>query len=98
VLLETQPIVRTGKLWRRWVWGLGIFTLVLLAAWQLANLATLLVLSFLLAYVLNPLVTRLSKLRFVNRTIATVIALFGLLVCLLAIALVVIPEERVSAV
>ncbi len=81
-----------GKLWRRWAWGIGIFVLVLIAAWYLQNLATLLVLSFLLAYVLNPLVTRLSKLRFVNRTLATVIALLALVVCFLAILFIIIPE------
>jgi predicted PurR-regulated permease PerM len=81
-----------GNLRRRWAWGIGVFAVVLVAAWRLENLATLLILSFLLAYVLNPLVTRLAKLRFVNRTAAAFITLFGLLICFLAILLIIVPE------
>jgi predicted PurR-regulated permease PerM len=82
----------TKVLWRRWVWGLGVFTLFLIAAWHLENLATMLVLSFVFAYVLNPLVTRLSNTRFLNRAASTAITLLGLLICLSAITLIVVPE------
>ena len=82
----------TRNLWRRWIWGLGIFVAFLIAAWRLENLATLLLLSFLCAYVLNPLVKRLARLRFINRTAATVITLIGLLVCFLAVLFIVLPE------
>ena len=82
----------TRVLWRRWAWGLGIFSLFLIAAWRLESLATLLILSFLFAYVLNPLVTRLSKVKFLNRGAATVVTLLGLTVFILAMFLVVVPE------
>ncbi len=82
----------THNLWRRWVWGLAIFAAFLVAAWRLENLATLLLLSFLLAYVLNPLTSRLERLRFVNRSAAVVITLIGLTLCFLALMFVVLPE------
>lgn len=63
-----------------------------IAVWQLETLATLFLLSFLLAYVLNPLVSRLDRLRFVNRTAATLITLFGMLVGFLAVFFIIVPE------
>ncbi len=82
----------TKTLWRRWIWGIGIFTGFLIAAWRLENLATLLLLSFICAYVLNPLVSRLERLRFVNRAAATAVTMISLAVCFLALFFVVLPE------
>jgi len=77
---------------RRWLWGLGILSLVFFAAWRLKTLAILFLLSFLFAYVLDPLVTRLDRLRFINRTGGTFITLLGLLIGFLALLLVIIPD------
>jgi predicted PurR-regulated permease PerM len=85
-------MTNTKNLWRRWVWGIGIFTAFLIAAWRLENLATLLLLSFLCAYVLNPLVCRLERIKFIKRSAAVVITLIGLLMCFLALLFVVLPE------
>lgn len=82
----------TRNLWRRWIWGLAIFAVFLVGAWRLENLATLLLLSFLSAYVLNPLTSRLERLPFINRSAAVVITLIGLLVCFFALLFVVLPE------
>lgn len=49
-------------------------------------------LSFLVAYVLNPLVSRLERVRFFNRAFATFVTLFAVLVVFLAIFFVVFPE------
>ncbi|MBW2276987.1 MAG: AI-2E family transporter [Deltaproteobacteria bacterium] len=80
------------QLVRRWLWGLGGLALFLLLAWKLEKLATLVLLSFLVAYVLNPLVTKLAKLRFLGRTSATLITMLGLLVGLTAMLFVIIPQ------
>jgi len=85
-------MIEGKKLTKRWLWGLGIIAFVLIAGWRLKNLFTLSLLSFLTAYVLNPLVTRLERLRFINRMAATIITLFGLLVGFLAVMLVIVPE------
>jgi predicted PurR-regulated permease PerM len=85
-------MTNTKTLWRRWVWGIGIFTGFLIAAWRLENLATLLMLSFISAYVLNPLVCRLERIKFVKRPVATIITLISLLICFLALLFVVLPE------
>jgi predicted PurR-regulated permease PerM len=80
------------QLLQRWLWGLGSLALFILLAWRLENLATLVLMSFLVAYVLNPLVTRLSRLRLLGRTSATLITLVGLTVAFLAVLFVIIPE------
>ncbi len=80
------------QLVQRWLWGLGSLTLFILLAWRLESLATLVLLSFLVAYVLNPLVTRLARIRLLGRTSATLITLTGLLVGILAVLFVIIPE------
>lgn len=85
-------MIEGKKLLGRWLWGLGIIALVLIVGWRLRNLFTLSLLSFLMAYVLNPLVSRLERLRFINRAAATIITLFGLLVGFLAVMLVIVPE------
>jgi predicted PurR-regulated permease PerM len=77
---------------RRWLWGLGILAVFLLLAWKLERLATLALLSFLVAYVLNPLVTRLARLRFLGRTSATLITMAGLIVGILAVLFGIIPQ------
>lgn len=77
---------------RRWLWGLGALALFLLLAWKLERLATLVLLSFLVAYVLNPLVTKLAKVRFLGRTTATLITMLGLLVGFMAVLFVIIPQ------
>ncbi|MCP4674875.1 MAG: AI-2E family transporter [Deltaproteobacteria bacterium] len=82
----------TRQLARRWLWGLGIIVVVFFAAWRLKALAILFLLSFLLAYVLNPIVTRLDKLRFINRTAGTFITLFGLLMGFFAVLFIIVPE------
>jgi predicted PurR-regulated permease PerM len=81
----------TKQLFRRWIWGLGILALFIVIVWRLENLSTLVLLTFLMAYVLNPLVTRLTRLRFISRTVATLIAMSGLLFCFLAILFFIIP-------
>jgi len=84
------------QLVRRWLWGLGGLALFLLLAWKLEKLATLVLLSFLVAYVLNPLVTKLARLRFLGRTSATLITMLGLLVALAAVLFVIIPQVAVE--
>jgi len=79
-------------IFKRWIWGLGFLALFILLAWRLERLATLFLLSFLFAYILNPLVTRLSRLRFLGRTSSTIITLVGLLVGLVAVLFFIIPE------
>jgi predicted PurR-regulated permease PerM len=85
-------MITTRQLVRRWFWGLGVFAVLVLVVWQIGAVATLLLLSFLVAYVLNPLVTRLEKVRFFNRMSATFVTLFAVLVVFLAIFFVVFPE------
>ena len=80
------------KLIKRWLWGLGILVVFLVLAWKLERLATLAILSFIVAYVLNPLVTRLSKIKFIGRAAATVITMFGLTIGFLAVMFFIIPE------
>ena len=77
---------------KRWLWGLGILVVFLILVWKLERLATLAILSFLVAYVLNPLVTRLSRIRFIGRAAATVITMFGLTVGFLTVLFFIIPE------
>lgn len=85
-------MVASTDLIKRWTWGLGALSALFLLAWTLETLATLLLLSFLLAYVLNPITTRLDKLRFINRTAATTITLIGLLVAFSMMMFVVLPD------
>jgi predicted PurR-regulated permease PerM len=80
------------QLWRRWMLGLGGLVLFLLLVWRLENVSTLILLSFIVAYVLNPLVTRLAGLRFVNRVTATLITMVGLLVALSAVLFIILPQ------
>jgi predicted PurR-regulated permease PerM len=82
----------TRQLVRRWLWGLGVFAILAIIVWKVEAVSTLLLLSFLVAYVLNPLVTRLEKVRFFNRMSATFVTLFAVLVGFLAIFFVVFPE------
>ncbi len=85
-------MLSSADLIKRWAWGLGLPLAFLFLAWTLETLATLLLLSFLLAYVLNPIATRLDKLRFINRTAATTITLIGLIVAFSMMMFVVIPD------
>jgi len=82
----------TKSLMRRWLFGIGVFVLFIIITLRLENLATLLLLSFLLAYVLNPLTMRFERLRYVNRIGATVITFFCLLLCFGALIFIVFPE------
>jgi len=77
---------------KRWLWGLGFLAIFITLAWQLERLATLFLLSFIFAYVLDPLVTRLARLRFISRAFATVITLVGLVVAVSAVFFVVVPD------
>ena len=77
---------------KRWLWGLGFLVLFIALAWKLERLATLFLLSFIFAYVLNPLVTRMSRLRFIGRGAATAITLGALVVIVGAIMFFIIPE------
>ncbi|MCK9522740.1 MAG: AI-2E family transporter [Proteobacteria bacterium] len=74
-------------------WGIGFLGLVAFLALvsQLQRLATLLILSFLISYLLNPVVTRLSSTRFIGRTVATIITIVALLLLILGIVLFVTP-------
>jgi predicted PurR-regulated permease PerM len=77
---------------KRWMWGLGALAVFLILAWQLQRLATLAFLSFTVAYILNPLVTRLAKRRFLNRMSATALTLIGLGLVLAAILFFIVPD------
>ena len=55
-------MVTTRQAIRRWAWGLGLAGFVVLMVWKLGAISALLLVSFLSAYVLNPLTTRLAKL------------------------------------
>ncbi|MDJ0763024.1 MAG: AI-2E family transporter [Myxococcota bacterium] len=85
-------MIESKQLLRRWAFTFGILVVFLFFVWKLQSLATLCLLSFLVAYVLNPVVTRLDRFRFINRTGATTITLFGLLVAFLAVLLIIVPE------
>ena len=52
----------TKIIFKRWLWGLGGLLVVFALAWKLERLATLALMSFLVAYVLNPLVTRMAAI------------------------------------
>ncbi len=93
-LTESKKEARTEdirQLVRRWSWGIGILALFIITLWKLETLSTLVLLSLLVAYLLNPLVTRMDRLRFINRTGATAITLCGLLVAILAVFFVILP-------
>jgi predicted PurR-regulated permease PerM len=77
---------------KRWMWGLGALAVFLILCWQLQRLATLVFLTFIVAYILNPLVTRLAKRRFLNRLSATALVLIGLGLVLAAILFFIIPD------
>ena len=65
---------------KKWAWGLAALFAFFFLAWKLGNVAILIMLSFIVAYIINPLVTKLATIRFVGRTSATLITLFGLTV------------------
>lgn len=77
---------------KRWAWGLGALAVFLFLAWQLQGLAILLFLTFIVAYILNPIVTRLAKLRFLNRASATILLLVGLALVLATLLFFIIPD------
>jgi predicted PurR-regulated permease PerM len=77
---------------KRWMWGLGALAVFLILCWQLQRLATLVFLTFIVAYILNPLVTRLAKRRFLNRLSATALTFIGLALVLAAILFFIIPD------
>ncbi len=77
---------------RRWLWGLGVFAILIVVIWTVEAVSTLLLMSFLVAYVLNPLVTRLERVRLFNRMTATMVTLVAVLVVFLAIFFIVFPE------
>jgi predicted PurR-regulated permease PerM len=85
-------MITSRQLARRWLWGLGVFAVLVLIVWKVEAVSTLLLLSFLAAYVLNPLVTRLESARFFNRLSATLVTLVAVLVGFLAIFFIVFPE------
>jgi predicted PurR-regulated permease PerM len=77
---------------KRWMWGLGALGAFLVLVWQLQRLATLVFLTFIVAYILNPVVTRFSRARFLNRMSATALTLIGLALIFGALMLVIIPD------
>ena len=74
------------------MWGLGALAVFLILCWQLQRLATLVFLTFIVAYILNPLVTRLARLRFLNRLSATALVFVGLGLVLAAILFFIVPD------
>ncbi|MCU0663568.1 MAG: AI-2E family transporter [Myxococcota bacterium] len=85
-------MINNRKLIIRWLIGLGIAALFFFLIWRLKSLATLILLSFLVSYVLNPLVERLDRLKFINRVSATIIVLTGLTFIVLVGFFVIIPD------
>lgn len=81
-----------SRVLRRWLIGLGILVLFFVTVWKLESLATLILFSFLVAYVLNPLVTRIDRVRFISRATAALITLLGLLLCLSLMLIIIVPE------
>ncbi|MBN2715573.1 MAG: AI-2E family transporter [Deltaproteobacteria bacterium] len=77
---------------KRWAWGLLALTGFFFLAWRLGFLAILILLSFLVAYVLNPLVTRLSSIKRIGRTAATVTTMAGLTVGFFALLFFILPQ------
>lgn len=77
---------------KRWAWGLLALGAFFYLSWQLGNLAILILLSFLVAYVLNPLVTNLSRIQFIGRTAATLITLVGLTIGFIALLFFILPQ------
>ena len=65
---------------------------VLMLACNLEHVTTLVMLSFILAYVLNPLVTYMAKPRFMGRGSATLITMIGLIIGFIALLFFIIPE------
>jgi predicted PurR-regulated permease PerM len=85
-------MVELNQISKRRLLGAAVFALSIICIWQLKTLSTLIILSFLVAYVLNPVVARLERLRFVNRTGATTVTLVALLIGFLAVLLVIVPD------
>ena len=77
---------------KRWAWGLLALFGFFFLAWKLGNLAILMLLSFLVAYVLNPLVTRLSSFRPIGRTSATLTTMAGLTIGFFVVLLFIVPQ------
>jgi len=77
---------------KRWLWGFCALAVFLVLVWQLQRLATLVFLSFITAYILNPVVTRLAKARFLNRLSATAFTLIGIGLVFFAILFFIIPD------
>ncbi len=90
-MLETDR-----SLLKKWLWSLGILAAFIFIAWQLGKVAILILLSFLVAYFLNPLVTRLAQLRFMGRTSATIITLCTLTVGFITVMFFLIPQITVE--
>ncbi|MBN2341697.1 MAG: AI-2E family transporter [Deltaproteobacteria bacterium] len=91
MLSTDRPILK------RWLWGLAALFLFFYLAWHLGKVAILIMLSFLVAYVLNPLVTRLAQIRFVGRTAATLMTLAGLTVGFIAVLFFILPQVAVES-
>jgi len=81
-----------NKTVKRWIWTISGFAVFVLLVWKLERLTTLALVSFMVAYVLDPLVTRMSKLKFIGRISATAITMFGLVVGFLGVLVFIIPE------
>jgi predicted PurR-regulated permease PerM len=86
MLSENRPILK------RWAWGLLALFGFFFLAWHLGNLAILILLSFLVAYVLNPLVSRLAAIRPVGRTAATLTTMTGLTIGFFALLFFILPQ------
>ncbi|MBN2803530.1 MAG: AI-2E family transporter [Deltaproteobacteria bacterium] len=86
MIKQESPIIK------KWIWVLLGFAVFFFIASLLGNVAILLLLSSLVAYIFNPLVTRLASIRFLGRTSATVISFTGLIVALFTVLFFLLPH------
>ena len=84
--------VNDSQFLKKWIWAAGLTSVFLFIAWRLDNVAILVLLSSLVAYIINPLVTRLASMPFLGRSSATVIALLGLSIGFFTVMFFLVPN------